>query len=606
MTNPLLGIDSDARQLFAGVGSLAEEEEADDSPSGDEGLRLARELIERDERDVDTVDEAIEEGELALDEVPLDTTVHSESLDARIMINGTPWYIIEYMSEREIDDIANFGQAIIYPRNDLDETPVPQYADDLEAEVKIILPEESETIPERNEIYNEWFTLFKGYVNNFRHMGDGRWHVAFSDFSSAIAYEHTTIHADANENYIDEIVEQVLDNLEGSTGTGEPNGVSIDDVVQQPIETPADRQEHADKIDTELSKTEKRDAISYYGEQNATSVPIKYSKHNKKAAEILDDLATMADARWWVDKENVVHFGKFKEDKISERQLDFVIEADDGKLTPPYQSVAVIGDGIIADPDGDWGKEYIESKTHPVVAIAIGVPEEFEKLQEEAEDILEQIDTLQEGDDELTEDEEATLERLEAELEEVEEEIDEMTAGEVGENEDIPPLIPNKIKQPVFVYKNKDIKTPDHAKQVAINLAEELAEQLEGGEIEVVGRPDLRLYDVAIMPERLSPSDESHEYIIGGIRDVIDNNGYTTTIKTFKPLNVGNGMTQVRDALEVQTADEDDTVGEEFEGIDDGDISGAFRRERETQAEYYDEEENKLRSSGGTPGGPGP
>ena len=461
-----------------------------------------------------------------------------EDVDARCYIDGDLYGIVAYRQEYDIGPMASFGKCEVFA---LGHENSPDYNSHFEAQVRVNVDEDAQDIPEREEMYNEWVPLFTGHVNNFRHKGYDRWHVEFSNFESHLL-EDVTVDFTDDTIFLDEIVEEIieevsrdpagveLDNIELDatvegvdrvTGVAQPDGGFSE---QSPLQSTADSQSlgFAQRIGQRFAGIfggplgmGGRTALNMQpagivGPQPVTT-RMKYHRENERAAELLDELATFADAKWWVDAENVFHFGKPNTEDSDglldpqERKLLFVTDTDAGWLTPPYNSVVVIADGVVGEEG--WGSEHLISNENPVIAARIPSP---------------------------------------------------------GADED--EIIPNEIEEPVFTYKNKDIKTPEQANNVAISLAADLAEQLEGGAIEVVGRPDIQLLDVVLMPDHLTPSGEEYAYSVGGVVHKLDpQNGFTTEIQIFHMLGLDNDVTEVKRALEFQREEEserqpDDTV----------------------------------------------
>ena len=457
--------------------------------------------LERDPTEVARVDEPILGG------------ADYEDVDARVFIDGNEYAIVEYREETDISDMADWAVAEVIP---VDHENPPDYDDDATIEVRINVDDEErinvdvepQSIPEREEMFNQWVTLFTGYVNNFRHKGYNRWHVEFSNFTSDLMYEDVTIDEVDTVVRLDAIVETIIDEV-----SREPAGVELDNLTEA--------------VETEVGTR------------------MKFHRENEKAADILDELATIANARWWVDSENVFHFGRpdtSEQDGLlspQERRLRFVTDTDAGWLTPPYRSVVVIADGVVGEEG--WGSDHLESNDNPVVTARLLTNEERIQVSQ-AEERVEQLKERVDEDEDFDEDD------LEDAIED-EQIFDDGQLIADGE------AVINELLDPVFTYKNKDIKTPEQAATVAESLIEDLAEQLEGGEIEIVGRPDVQLLDVVVMPEHLTPSDEEYVYSVGGVTHIMNpSDGFVTKIEPFHQVGVSNDITQVTGAVQFGVA----------------------------------------------------
>lgn len=460
-----------------------------------------------------------------------------EDVDARCYIDGDLYGIVAYRQEYDIGPMASFGKCELFA---LGHSNSPDYNSDFDAQVRVNVDEDAQDIPEREEMFNEWIPLFTGHVNNFRHKGYDRWHVEFSNFESHLL-EDVTVDFTDDTIFLDEIVEEIIAEV-----SRDPAGVELDNIELDATVSGVDRVTGVTRPDGGFSETPdvstgeslglaqrlgqrfagvlggplgmggrtelNIQSTGIYGGQPVTT-RMKYHRENERAADLLDELAIFADAKWWVDAENVFHFGKPNTEDSDglldpqERKLLFVTDTDAGWLTPPYNSVVVIADGVVGEEG--WGSEHLISNENPVIAARIPSP----------------------GAD---------------------------------ENE----IIPNEIEEPVFTYKNKDIKTPEQANNVAISLAADLAEQLEGGTIEVVGRPDIQLLDVVLMPNHLTPSGEEYAYIVGGVVHKLDpQNGFTTEIQIFHMFGLDNEVTEVKRALEFQRGEDDEDEGPQPDDI---------------------------------------
>ena len=501
-----------------GVGGTTPQDDDDDEVD-------AADLIEQERDPTDTV--SVEEPSLS--------GADFEDVDARVYIDGDRYGIVAYKEYSDIGPMASFGKCEVIP---MGHNNSPDYNSHFEAEVKVSADEEAQDIPEREEMFNKWVTLFTGHVNNFRHKGYDRWHIEFSNFESDLLEDVTVEYTD-DVIYLDEIVEEIVSKV-----SGEPADIRLDNIELDTDVSGVDRVVGVTRPDggfseaPDFSTEESLRLAQRLGQQfkgvidgplgmggqaalgmnhagmtgtQPVTTKMKFDRENERAADLLDELATFADAKWWVDSENVFHFGKPNTEDSDglldpqERKLLFVTDNEAGWLTPPYNSVVVIADGVVAEEG--WGSDHLESNENPVVTARIPSP---------------------------------------------------------GADED--EIIPNEVEEPIFTYKNKDIKTPKQAKNVAISLAEDLAEQLEGGSITVVGRPDIQLLDVILMPEHLTPSGDEYAYSVGGvIHELNPQGGFTTTIEIFHMLGLDNEVSEVRGALEFQRDDgesqsPDDTV----------------------------------------------
>lgn len=164
---------------------------------------------------------------------------------------------------------------------------------------------------------------------------------------------------------------------------------------------------------------------------------VTMDRNNTPAAQIVDDLAKLANAVWWVNSENKLIFGS---PHTQVQQLEYITDTSKGKTTPPYRSVKVVGDNVVSR--GGWQDRNMVSKEPTVAARSIDIE---------------------------------------------------------GDGKDY--AVRQELLPPTFVYKSKDIKTQKQAETIAERVAEKLIQQTKSGWVECVGRPDLEVYDVIEMPE---------------------------------------------------------------------------------------------------------
>lgn len=93
---------------------------------------------------------------------------------------------------------------------------------------------------------------------------------------------------------------------------------------------------------------------------NATVEPVDdhnlnytFQRKDVPVADILDDLAKMSDSHWWVEPTNQFYFGN-PADFSKTFLVQFPTEMSAGKATPAYRSVTVLGSPI----EDKMGPEY--------------------------------------------------------------------------------------------------------------------------------------------------------------------------------------------------------------------------------------------------------
>jgi len=478
-------------------------------------------------------------GEIESVDLPNVGEVESEVINGRITIAGNDWHILECKTEMDYTSLADFGQATIVPDN---HGNPPRYDDEVVVNVDIDILESE--IPERQEMYEEEITIFTGSVTNYRAMGDGRWFILFDNFGINITEQHVTIRS--GNSLVDDrdTIREVISQL-----SGEPNSINFQNFEETEPEP---------QLELPPTPVEKYFSLP-------TSFQTKRTYEDKKASEVLDEIARQTDSKWWIDRFNEFNFGK---PDSNERELEFVIEANDGTATPPYRSVAVIADDIVAE--GGWGQDHLEKATQPVYTLRLPTAQEMGAEGPETDE----------------------------EIEEAEDQIESGELIDVGDTG----FIEGQIQEPVFTYKNTGIKTPAQAQKTALGIAEELQEQRAEGKVSVVGRPDINILDIIIMPEYLTGYTEDEvTYLVKGITHTLNNSdGFITDIEVSHPPSAGMGqVSNVEGGLrsEYSESDEEDDLDS---GAVDSDSICKVEETRLRQEKRDEAEPGRLRQAANT------
>lgn len=85
---------------------------------------------------------------------------------------------------------------------------------------------------------------------------------------------------------------------------------------------------------------------------------ITFSNWEPVVSDALDRAAAASHSDWWFDRFGQFHFGPRRPNvDIYAYSLEYITDASDGKTTPPYQSVRVIGDGVVSEEG--WSKSSL-------------------------------------------------------------------------------------------------------------------------------------------------------------------------------------------------------------------------------------------------------
>jgi len=256
-----------------------------------------------------------------------------------------------------------------------------------------------------------------------------------------------------------------------------------------------------------------------------------------KAVKGLQLARNMTASEWWFDKEGVFYFGK---PDSTLHELKYITDASDGKTTPPYKSVKVIGSGI-ASEDG------------------------YSKVSMESEDKV----TFKAN---IKPDTEGKLEKV---------------------PDDWPSL-----REPTYTHRSAEIVTDDQAKEVAKQFISDMSEQQSDGEVTVVGFPEVMPLDGIKMPSGGRQPMGGYEY---GVYKVIhrlnSSDGFITKINVSGTSNVTRDMCFIDDvpqpAEEPPESDSDDEDSSDSSGNsssdNDSEISfpaqNLFQTEKQTNPE---------------------
>lgn len=298
-----------------------------------------------------------------------------------------------------------------------------------------------------------------------------------NNFTADLLYQEVTIQQGHTPELISNMVEMVVDQAGEVSGGPRQSDITIEGL------TPGERQLARRSADVVMDPgTRSGTSIDQwsgngpiYGDNGVivgegVDYETTFTGINVTAAEVLDKFARWTESQWWVDRAGVFKFGEL-ETQI--RPLTYILDSSAGMLTPPYQSVRVIGEDV-SGRDGAWDAKGQVEKNPNVVTAA----------------------------------------------------ITDMTTGD----DNSPVIDVGSVREPVFEYKSQDIKTQEQATKTAQDLATELATQLQGGKVHVVGRPDIDLYDQIVMPDYLG----GYEYVVGGLEHRFNpQDGFITIIETI-------------------------------------------------------------------------
>lgn len=204
------------------------------------------------------------------------------------------------------------------------------------------------------------------------------------------------------------------------------------------------------------------------------------------AAKVLDKLAEWSNSDWWFDNYNTLQFGS-PESQLHE--LEYVTNPSPSSRLPPYRGVRVVGDNIVS-------RKGYEASNIPGFE---GTSAEFGLLRK-----TEGACSIVTSDNE-----------------------DSQVPAPCWE------IVEGSAYNPVFTYKDKQIKTIEQSRKIGRKLIEELYKNVRGGTVVAVGTQrnnsaEIDALDVIQMPESMG----GERYFVGSVNHRINaTDGYKVEIE---------------------------------------------------------------------------
>jgi len=335
---------------------------------------------------------------------------------------------------------------------------------------------------------DELYRVFTGYVSNSFQMQKGLWEVDAVDFILDLKKIKLNFSTGDGETVVSSLVQEIVDKVNSEKDSSIIPDLEADINIENPEEN------------VSLGYVDIVQKTRANVPRNATKEGLEISRQytQVKCADVLDDLAKAVNVNWWVDAFNVLRFGPTE---TSIHRLDWVTETSAGKQTPPYRSVRVVGDGISSE-SGREAKKLISKDG----VISVGSVEAGGQPYG--------------GYDGTT----ADLQRIGFTEEEI-------AAVQQASSTD------QELKEPIFTYKNKSIKTKEEAQRIRNKILNELQEQQAGGSITIVGRPMVDILDVVEMPKRFGQTSQGEfiepaQYLVGKVSHRLNgSDGYVTKVE---------------------------------------------------------------------------
>jgi len=405
------------------------------------------------------------------------TEIINDNVQVDLQIGGDEWWVVDAEVVLSQKSTPNRTELIMIPSGQAARYLPDPVTDLLGSEFE--LHADTDMMSNRTSSANEETLLFKGNLANISPTGKNSY--------EAIAYDPSqqplgdVDPAEDGLSFQNEYV-YIPDPDYGSTSTSpegsryEPIVVSAKRVVEAIIED-LNIEEYEITLQEGGYELEGPEG-SYTAARNPN---LRFHSHFLPVKEVLEKVRKRTNSEWWFDKSGKFHFG-LPEPEVHE--LTLITDSDAGKVTPPYQSVRVIGSGISSAEGFSRSSMDIEDKLVVEASIA----------------------TLQSDE------------------------------GESGG------LVANfgETREPVFEYIDLEITTQEQGREAAKSLISDLATQQQDGSITVVGFPEIEPNDGIVLPQADTPDKRNYRprqpmggggYGVYEVKHRLNNqNGFTTKI----------------------------------------------------------------------------
>lgn len=370
------------------------------------------------------------------------TEIIRDDVAVTMEIDGDPWLLVEAEVELSRISVPNYVRMIMIPDPEETRPNLPSPIDKLLGK-SFRLEADNTMITERDTDAEEDNLLFEGELANISPTGEKSYEgIAYDPGQQAFAPEEDG--GSIMNEYIsvgkpEYSYTKVLN--DGTQTEYKVNTIKASKLIEKTVE----------KLDIEKYEIEiEEGGVTVDGEIG--SYTGGYERNLYFGSEIvkLDDALQQARERtqseWWFDKDGTFHFGV---PRPTRHNLRYITDASDGKTTPPYQSVRLIGSGI-ASQEGH-ARTSMETEDKVVKEASI-------QIDPETNDTTINFDT------------------------------------------------DGPLKEPVFEYTNLEVTTGQQAESSVQKIAEDIAEQQADGKVTVVGFPEIVPMDGIVMPQA---SDET-------------------------------------------------------------------------------------------------
>ena len=451
----------------------------------------------------------------------------TDTINAELIIGERLFFVINAKVVHSNYKSSNYAEIKCYPKPDVE---LPEDVTTLRGKTASItvdttLSEKRNVIREndpdgdpRIEVDNR---LFEGNVARIYNAGDGSIDVVLFDPGQSLFESFSAQSSNASGTNS----EQTQSSIQNAKITlPSPQSEDVDN--DQRIEIKA--KEAVELVLEKIGITERTIELTDGGKEftvngetfvGAYNRNLSFDKAEWNAHNLLVEIENRTESTFLFEKDGTFKFGT---PNIKRHKLFFVTETTAGIKSPPYQSVKVVGTGILSDSaDIENPAVITEDKIVKKFAleddsVADGGPTDFEQDQ-----------------------------------------LASQRVGGVTESTESDGIVSGITKEPVYTYKSADLVTDAQVQSAARSIIRKIKEQQKGGEITVIGYPEITLNDSIIMPEEFGGEAYAATKITHRINS---SDGFITKINVTAPL-IDDGLGQSVD------------IGEETDDIPTSSIS---------------------------------
>lgn len=456
------------------------------------------------------------------------TKIINDSLDVTLKIGSLSWLVIEAKVVLSQTETPNYVDMIITPNPNQPAAAVspslgatfglpflPDNVDQLLGK-KVTLKADNELISNRDSDASEDSLLFKGRLGNISPTGK-------NTFEATAYVPSQQVFGESDGGLVNSYIDLEQSKTSYEKIYNETNGTEYDAQTIDSVKL-------ANRVVQKLGISEYEIQLQDGGKKisgeegsfrGAYKQTLFFKDKHPTVKRALRKIRKSCRAQWWFDKEGVFYIGIPEPTK---HKLKYIVDADAGKTTPPYQSVRVIGSGAASVKNGGYNRTNMEIEDKIVVE------------------------------------------------------------GNLAKKPNGDPIVninpDGELNAPTFDYKNLEISSDKEARDTAQKIVEDLAKQQSDGKVTVVGFPEVVPYDGIVMPNGKKgpyPKDDiRYRQPMGGkaygvykvVHKLNNSDGFITDIHCSGV--IGETATTVSSAEATNTYNVDADAVEEEIGIGDG------------------------------------